>query len=56
MVTELLLKAVFITGNKGRRGSLMLVKQEKNNNFQVHQKALEFSPAFVIMEITFLGD
>lgn len=55
MVTELLLKVIFITGNEGRRGNLMQVKQEKNHDFQVHQKALEFSLAFMIMEITFLG-
>lgn len=28
---------------------------EKNHDFQVHQKALEFSLAFMRMEITFLG-
>lgn len=50
MVTELLLKVIFITGNEGRRGNLMQVKQEKNHDFQVHQKALEFSLAFMIME------
>ena len=33
----------------------MLVKQEKNHDFQIHQEALEFSLAFMIMEITFLG-
>jgi len=42
MVTELLLKGIFITGNEGRRRNLMLVKQEKNHDFQVHQKALSF--------------
>lgn len=55
MVTELLLKGIFVTGNEGRRGNVMLGKQEKNHDFQVHQKALEFFQAFTLMEITFPG-
>lgn len=31
MLTELLLKGIFITGNEGRRGNLMQVKQEKKS-------------------------
>lgn len=54
MVTDLPCKGIFASGNEGRRGKLMPVKQEKNPDF--HQEALELSLAFRITGITFLGE
>lgn len=46
MVTELLLKGIFVTGNERRRGNLMLVKQGKNHDFQVQPKSFGFFSGF----------